>query len=381
MKHERIRILHMLPVLGVGGAECMAVELATNLSAGLFASAVVSLFDGIGSRLEGVLAAHDIPFWSLGKRPGFDPGLLKRVVHLVEVFAPHVVHTHLGTLSYATPALLSNRGIAAVHTMHRTTDRDGGRITQWLHGHMLRRRVVPVAVAQAIADSMIRNYRLSDVRVIPNGIPVDSYRAPEFSRDTWRTREGFTLHEVLLTCVARMRPVKNHSLLLRAFAASAFLRDRAKLLIVGAGELEADLRREAGELEIASLVRFMGERTDVADLLHASDAFVLSSDSEANSLAVMEAMAAGLPVVCTRVGGNPELVVDGVHGLMVAKGDAAGLTEALEKIVADADARVEMGKCGSARARECFDSSMMVYEYTRLYQSLVQTHVSVEMVA
>jgi glycosyltransferase involved in cell wall biosynthesis len=134
-------------------------------------------------------------------------------------------------------------------------------------------------------------------------------------------------------------------------------------------------------LGIEGAVRFIGERGDVASLLHASDAFVLSSDSEANPLSVMEAMAAGLPVVCTRVGGIPELVREGVHGLLVARGDISGMTKALEIIAGDATMRASMGKQGAARARESFDSSLMVEGYARLYHSLLQRRTPVETLA
>jgi glycosyltransferase involved in cell wall biosynthesis len=381
VKNERIRILHVLPILDVGGAECMTVQLATSLPPDVFSPAVVSLFDGVGSRLEGTLAGNDVPLWHLGKRKGFDPRIYKRLKNIITAFGPHVLHTHLGVLNYAAPMLVGDQRIKAVHTMHRMAERDGGRITQWLHRRMFRRRVVPVAVAREVAESLVRHYRLVGVKVIPNGIPVDRYRAPGLSRDVWRAREGFARQEVLLVCVARMRRVKNHSMLLRAFAASARLRSCAKLLIVGAGELEAVLRQEAGRLGIEGAVRFMGERGDVASLLHASDAFVLSSDSEANPLSVMEAMAAGLPVVCTRVGGIPELVREGVHGLLVARGDTSGITKALEIIAGDATMRALMGKRGAAQARESFDSSLMVDGYARLYQSLLQRRTPVEAVA
>jgi hypothetical protein len=159
VKNERIRILHVLPILGVGGAECMTVQLATSLPTDVFSPAVVSLFDGVGSRLEGVLAGNDVPLWHLGKRQGFDPRIYKRLKDIITAFRPDVLHTHLGVLNYAAPMLFSDQRIEAVHTMHRMAERDGGRITQWLHRRMFRRRVVPVAVAREVASQWIATGR------------------------------------------------------------------------------------------------------------------------------------------------------------------------------------------------------------------------------
>ena len=179
--------------------------------------------------------------------------------------------------------------------------------------------------------------------------------------------------------MAGLRPLKNHSLLLQAFASVSRQLPDALLLLVGPPDrLNPDyaesLRRLAQELGVESCVRFLGSRADVPDILRASDVFVLSSDYEGNPLSVLEAMATGLPVVSTAVGGVPELVQHGATGLLVPAGDARALAEAITQLGRDADQRAAMGHAARQTALERFDVRAMSRAYAALYQQLLHAH-------
>ena len=144
------------------------------------------------------------------------------------------------------------------------------------------------------------------------------------------------------------------------------------LLLVGGGELENAVREQVAALGLQERVRFLGVRADVADILRASDVFVLSSRWEGNPLSVMEAMAAGLPVVSTAVGGVPELVRDRETGLLVPSEDAEALTRAMQALVDDPVRRQAMGAAARQYAVAHFDIRHTVRGYEQLYESLLK---------
>jgi glycosyltransferase involved in cell wall biosynthesis len=142
-------------------------------------------------------------------------------------------------------------------------------------------------------------------------------------------------------------------------------------VLAGDGPLQGRLRQEADTLKIRERVRFLNTRHDIPDILAASDLFVLSSDVEGLPLAVMEAMAAGLPVVATAVGGVPELLTDGREGLIVAPGDADALKAAIARLIDSPDQRKTMGRCAESKALATFDIARTVRSYVGLYKKLV----------
>jgi glycosyltransferase involved in cell wall biosynthesis len=143
------------------------------------------------------------------------------------------------------------------------------------------------------------------------------------------------------------------------------------LLLVGGGELENAVREQVAGLGLESRVRFLGIRADVADILRASDVFVLSSRWEGNPMSVMEAMAAGLPVVSTAVGGVPELVRDGETGLLVPSEDTGALAQAIQALVDNPARRQAMGAAARQHAVASFDIRHTVRGYEQLYEALL----------
>jgi glycosyltransferase involved in cell wall biosynthesis len=169
--------------------------------------------------------------------------------------------------------------------------------------------------------------------------------------------------------VARLDPLKDQDLLV-----SAFSKIRATvplcLLLVGAGNREAIIRRQIEALGLSERVRLLGQRTDVPDILNASDIFVLCSRMEGNPMAIQEAMASGLPVIATAVGGVPDLIDDGVNGLLVPPNDETALMHALQNLVNQADLRRQIGLAARQYAVSHLDVRYMVRQYEVLYEAL-----------
>ncbi|MFP5502637.1 MAG: glycosyltransferase, partial [Candidatus Sericytochromatia bacterium] len=176
--------------------------------------------------------------------------------------------------------------------------------------------------------------------------------------------------DVLFTCVARLMPVKNHAMLIEAFARGLGGAPDAHLLLVGEGELRPALERQVAEAGLTGRIHLMGKRTDIPETLAAADAFVLASDWEGNPLSVLEAMAAGKPVVATAVGGVPELVT-AETGRLVPPGDTVAMAEALKAAYALPDVRQRMGERAALRAEAAFDVAAMARAYEALYTRLL----------
>jgi glycosyltransferase involved in cell wall biosynthesis len=367
-----VKVLHVVTAgFRAGGAERVAANLLRTLDPEQFDVGAISLRGPFGdSGLEQTLAQDGIPVWYMGKKRGFDPLVFARVERTMEMFRPQVVHTHTYALHYAFPYMLRRRIPAMVHTVHNLAEREVKWYERWVHRLAFKRGVLPVAIAREVADSIRRVYGIDDPRLIPNGIPVDTFRAPSIDRGSWRKKEGFAPTDVLFVCVAGLRPQKNPALLLETFRRGPASDLRARLLFAGRGALKPELERRIGALGLQARVHLLGLRSDVPEMLNAADVFVLSSDYEGNPLAVLEAMAAGLPVISTAVGGVPELV-EGGCGLLVPPKDAQALSKAMSCLLENAETRITMGKASAARALERFDLKVMTKAYEDLYRELV----------
>jgi len=361
------RVLHILPTLGLAGAENIAAYLLLGL-ASRFETGVVSLYARKDNKIERSLREAGIPLWHLDKRPGFDPRMFFRVDRALSAFRPDAVHTHLHVMYYTAPAVFRHRTPVWVHTVHNVAEREADRIGRALERIMFRRSVVPVAVGRQVALSLERLYGLRSVPVIRNGISVGLFRSDPGVRARWRRSEGFDEEALIVTCVGRLETQKNPLLLLRAFAGVNV--PRSHLVFVGAGFLREQLLSESRALNIEARVHLLGQRGDIRECLAGSDVFALSSDWEGTPLCVMEAMAAGLPVVATSVGGVPELVQDGAQGILVPRGDRQALSDAISRLLSFEGLRASMGRSAQQRASLEFDQAQMVEGYAALYSAL-----------
>jgi glycosyltransferase involved in cell wall biosynthesis len=348
----------------MGGAETLAVHLMAGMSR-LHTVAAVSLFDGARPRLEKRLVDSGVHLWNLGKHPGFDPRMFGASDRVLREFRPDVVHTHLSVLRYVLPGLLRRGVPLAVHTLHNLAERETDVFGRVVNRFAFRKAVLPVAISREVAASFKRVYGIECKAVVPNCIPVEDFRSDPAERARWRACEGFSERDVLFVSVARLEPQKNPLLLIEAFA--SITDPRARLLLLGNGSLKQTVAALARERGVADRVCLAGERSDVASCLAAADVFVLASDWEGNPLAVMEAMAAGLPVISTAVGGVPELVHPGRHGILVPRRDAAALSGAMQRLLDDPCARAVMGHAARERACSQFCVERMVEGYDSLY--------------
>jgi len=371
---KSLRILQIVPSLGIGGAETMAAHLTVGLTRRGYSVAVASLYPPEASDLENLLGSERVPVRYLDKRPGCDLRIWPRLTRVLSDFQPDVVHSHLGILHYVLPPMLRRRPPLAVNTVHSLADKDTLCWSRWSNRLAFRAGTIPVAVSTAVAASLHAVYGVGECRSVANGIDVSRYSRDSAARKVWRIQEGFDQDDILIACVARLKPVKNHRMLLQAFAADPARHRRVKLLLLGEGPLQTDLEAYAKELGIADRTYFLGLRRDIPEALAAADCFVLSSDWEGNPLSVMEAMAAGLPVIATRVGGIPELVDTGAQGILTPPGDADAISRAMALMAERRDLREAWGGAAKMRATATFDINRMIDKYASLYEESLSTN-------
>ena len=363
----KYKVVHILPSFGMGGAERMAVHLMTHLDKHTFEVIAISLYARQGTDLERTLDEAGIKTYYLDKRPGMDLNMYPRLATALKTIQPDLAHSHLRVLRYTLPVYWQRR-ILAVHTVHNLANKEVNLLGQLVHHLAFRTKVSAVAIAEEVRESIQQLYKLGDIPLIPNAIPVEAYTHSEAKRHTWRQQQGFQEDDYLLVCIASMKAAKNQAMLIEAFSdyASRGNLVNTHLLLVGDGTLRPTLEKQA---EGIGNIHFLGLREDIPDILSASDVFILPSLYEGNPLSVMEAMAAGKAIIATAVGGVPELIEHEKTGLLIPSGSKEALVKALYHLEANPELAKTMAYHASLEAQTSFAVSGMAHAYGKLYLS------------
>jgi sugar transferase (PEP-CTERM/EpsH1 system associated) len=370
-------IVHVIYRLDYGGLENGLVNLINRMPPERFRHAIVCLagFSEFRQRLQ----RDDVEVYSLEKRPGKDLRAYWRLWRLLRKLKPAIVHTrNLGTVDLQWIAWAAGvRG--RVHGEHGWEASD----PLGLDGKNLRIRKVCrasirryVAMSQDLAAWLQRHVNVSAARVrqIYNGVDVAKFTpAGGLPKDApWREMDP---KPFVFGTVGRLDPVKRQGSMLEAFArlvnGGSVERGAVRLLIVGKGPLENELKARAEALGVADAVWFTGARSDIPDLMRAMDVFVLPSINEGISNTILEAMACGLAVIAARVGGNPELIVPGKTGVLYDDAASEGLFDAMLSYLNAPHLAQQHGVAGRERVENKFSLSSMVDNYVRVYRELV----------
>jgi glycosyltransferase involved in cell wall biosynthesis len=374
-----MRIGIVAPQLHGGGAPQCVVDLACGLSnAGLSPTVVCLERSGY---LADELTNRGIEVIGPIKKTGNDPTAPFRLASILREHRVDVAHCHnWGGLVDTVVASKLARMTPVLHTQHGldygfsdSPDHLRSRLrtvmkTVAAHG------VTKIAtVSHEVAQMVTREWRVpaSRVAVVHNGVRIPSLDEGIAVRARWRRELGIGDSDVLIGTVAVFRPVKDLHSMLEAMALIVRETPRARLVLMGTGPLKNDLETTAGRLGLSSVVHFPGFRRDATQLLPALDAFVLSSVSEGISLALLEAMAAGVPVVATRVGGNLEILQKPGCGLLVPPRSPRDLADAILSLINDPNRRGELSAGGRRRVEDAFSLQRMIRAYEALYASLV----------
>jgi glycosyltransferase involved in cell wall biosynthesis len=311
----------------------------------------------------------------LGRRPGVDWRCSLRLARYLRRQHVDLIQAHQYTpFFYAAAARLVAPGPAILFMEHGRHFPDYPRPKRKLANRvLLGRRDRVVAVGNAVRDALVANdgFAQQRIEVIYNGIDLEPFAANHEDRHSIRHEMGFSDSDFVIFQVARLDYLKDHGTAIRAMAKLVPQQPDARLALIGEGPEREAIEELVRQHHLEAHVRFLGLRKDVARLLPGADLFLLTSISEGIPLTVIEAMAAGLPVVSTRVGGLPEVVEEGRTGLLEASGDYAGLARAVCNLAAEPEARREMGRLGRQRAIALFSEAQMHTQYGRLYREML----------
>ncbi|MEM1268602.1 MAG: glycosyltransferase [Bacteroidota bacterium] len=357
--------------LARAGAEIQLVQLAVRLKQRGWGVHVVSMLPPLA--LEDELADAGVSVDELGMSPGVpDPRSLLRLRSVLQRQRPDVLHTHmvhanlLGRL-----ARLLTRIPVVISTAHNVIE--GGRALELGYRATDFLADFTTNVSQRAVDRYvdIKAVPAQKIRTMYNGIDTSRFHPDGELRQATRETLGFDGQFVWIA-VGRFEEAKDYPNLIHAFSAVHTEREDARLVIVGAGSLEKQIRTLVAQHNLEQAVDFLGLRDDVPALMNAADGFVMSSAWEGLPMVLLEAGASGLPAVATDVGGNAEIVVHGQTGYIVPPGDSAALSERMCGFMAlPEDAREAV----SARAREHvskhFDLNQIVTRWESLYRELL----------
>lgn len=363
-----VRVMHLVFALQPGGMEFGVVKLVNGLDPLRVQSSICSTKP---AGLLKHLVDPRVPIFELNRRDGNDPRLVAALFRLFRRERPQVVHTHgWGTLLEGLVAARLAGVPVVIHGEHGTLQLKGYQLWLQYRAWLAVDRVLSVSSRLAERMAAETGFDQGRITTIRNGVDLSRFSATR--RSDARAALGLAETTLAVGAVGRLVPVKDHATLIEAVALSRLAGLDATLLLAGDGPAREALLARAAALDIQKSVRLLGHRPDVESVLAALDVFVLSSVSEGLSNTILEAMATGLPVVATRVGGADELVVDGETGLLIPAGSPRDMAAALNRVLQNGSMRLAMGRAGRKRVEEEFALTGMVRQYESLYVDLAR---------
>jgi len=362
---ETVRVLHLVKGLGPGGAERLLVnQLETGSPSIHYTVARIvrgkqHLVAEIESTGAETLVIGGGRFWPLGLR-----GMIRRR-------SPDIVHAHSPLLAGVVRLLRASGQIDAmvVTTEHNRWPRHH-RLTRAFNRHTARFDDARIAVSIDVRESMSAPVRAT-TRVLDHGVPVEKIRGLLVRREEMRSRLlGDNLQRTIIGIVANFRAEKGYDTFLDAVRIATSQRSDIVFLVVGQGPGEAAFRQAVTTSDLDEYIDVLGYRDDALLVMTAFDIFTLTSRHEGKPVSLMEAFALGIPAVCTRAGGIPEVITDGENGLLVEIDDAAGVASAWLELVDDVGRRAAMAQATSNSAAR-FDASTATRSIESLYRELM----------
>ncbi len=362
------KILHLIQSLNNGGCENMLLRTLPLL--GDFEHTIITLKEP--GELAPKFSTLDITIIPAHCDGFTDITGIFRLRRLISEVKPDIILTYLFHADMLGRLALFGTTKAPIIPFLRTTYNDSrywiARAAEWLTKPLVQRYL---ANSEAVKDFYVRKLGVSanQITVIPNGIDTDFFDclAPD---PILRDSIGISPDDFVIICVANLHPNKGHHYLLEAFESSFSKNPTIKLLIVGDGTERKNLERQIKDYRSKNGVFFLGRRTDIPQLLKVSDCFVLPTLFEGMSNAIMEAMAASLPVITTDIPENRELIRAGETGILVPQKDSRAIVEAIERLLSDPEKFETLGKNSKHNIRERFGIKVVISKLNQFFKSL-----------
>lgn len=375
----RIRVLTLIDRLGpLGGAERLALQIALGLDPERFEShfcasrhSAADRASALAQRAQADLEAAGVRFLGVPRETKADIWKWSRLWSYLRRERIDVLHAHKHGSNVWGTAVGRAARVPVIVAHEHSWSYEGQRLRVVLDRELVARGAdALVAVSREDQRRMTAVERIPPerTRFVPNGSVAS---APSRSAGEVRAELGIAADTLVVVTAGALCDYKGFDVLVDAAARLAPRFGALRVLIAGEGEQRPALEAQIARRGLDGVVTLLGHRPDVADVLAAADVAVCCSHHEGSPLSVMEYMEAGLPVVASRVGGVPDLLDDGVHGLLVTPRDPDALSEALATVLADPRRRAEMGEAGRARRRAEFDLSVTIGRLQDLYEELL----------
>lgn len=367
-----MNITHVVENLNRGGLERMVLDLVQRQQQQGHQCQVVCLYE-TGS-LAHELDIAGIPVVACHKGRGIDLRALARARWAIDRHDTDVLHTHNAVAHYQ--AVIASCGLGVLRVLNTRHGMGAGVRTgrkEWLYRRALSRTDLVVTVCEAARRNGLSRgmFPPPKTRVVPNGIAVERFRpASQALRQQVLKMLDLPEDAFLIGNVGRLNWTKDQAGLIQAFRLVHARHPSARLLLIGDGELRADLEQRAHDEGVRDAVHFLGDRNDVRDLLPGLDLFVMSSVSEGYSMALLEACAVALPIVATDVGGNSEIIDTGRTGQLVPPGEPDALAEAMLQLLERPHLASTYGQAARAWVEKHGSLEAMTDRYERLYQAM-----------
>jgi glycosyltransferase involved in cell wall biosynthesis len=376
-------VVHLIEALGFGGAETHIYRLATHLRQGRYEPLVCCLSGSpriAALKDQGVqVITLDISRHSIVLFPLFLNDVVKAILKLILLIRRRkvdIIHTHLPDCAILGGIAGKLSGAEVVATYHglkilpfdrkKNDPRNYLRMIFYRFAGILAYR--SIAVSEEVKDLMVRAMHVEPhkILVINNGIDTEDYGKP-IDLETVCKELGLVFDDKVVTFVGRLVSNKGHKYLIMAAQVVIRYYPNTKFLLVGNGPTLGELTDLVSKLSLEKHVKFLGERSDIPNILAITNVFVLPSFAEGISLALLEAMAAGKPVVATAVPGNRDVVVDKETGLLVPAKDFEALGSAICKLLTDPHTAKRMGASGRVRVRKHFNFQKTLHKTEQIY--------------
>ena len=368
-KSDPLRLCLVIPTLDRGGAEKQLCLLAAGLDRRRFDPYVLTLTRN--GPLEAFLRSAGVPILSIGKRWKIDPFAYRRLQKAISDLRPDIVHTWLfAANAYGRMAAIRAR-VPVVVGGERSVDPWKRHYEYWIDRWLAKRSQAILTNSNGVKEFYVQHGIDADkLVVIPNGQPERS--APEISKREFLQRLGLPEGRTYIAAVGRLWPQKGYKEMIWAVELLRLVRPDVLLVIIGDGPHRPRLEQFRDQVQVAHHVRFVGERSDVAELLPHFDLFLNTSQYEGQSNAIMEAMQALVPVVATDIPGNRDLIIDGETGMLVPVGAADQTSKRLFELLEEPSTGKVLALAAAERIRREFSVAKMIAQHEATYQNLLR---------
>ena len=362
-------ILYLSTSSGPGGAERVISNLSASLDPARY-RAILCLFR------PGWIQEHTenrgVRTYVIPTQGMFDWRWVLRVKRLLKDEHVDLIHAHEFDANVQGTFVAALSGVPLVATVHGK-NYFWEKLRRRLAYQWVSRNATMVAVSENLKQFIVEKVGVDSghVKVVYNGVDLLPHCGPD-DIDQCRKELDLPTGDQIVGVVGNLYPVKGHQYLIAAIPAVLAKCPNTTFIFAGRGQLEGELKEQVHQLGVAPKVRFLGLRQDIPRILAVLHAFVLPSLSEGLSLAILEAMVAGKPVIATDVGGNPELVEDSETGYLVPSQNSQALADRLISLLMNRDRALQFGKVGQLRAQGQFSLRTMVREYQAIYDQCIE---------